>query len=504
MKKTSIIIACALAASALFVSCSKEDSFGSSNSEVILKATLNKASGPVSRAINASTGETTWKAGEKIQVTYTNNSGSTVYVKGEVSSVTGEGSAVISATLTDPKDGSTIYFKFPYSRYNGDKNINTDQVGTIEDISENFDLSEGSGKLSVSGSSAKLASSVTMTNYITIWHLTFTNSFVSFQINVPADGRTYKVTPASATDEIYVAMRGVSAKDITIFAIDDSGKLYQKVSAGKTLKETYMYNTTGVDLGTGIVLETVAAADITDAHVGYVIGTDGNAYSHVMAAEFAGAEASGVIAYVGTDPDDSYSGYNVLVLGAADLHTSNWQFNGASYSGTCSSSVTESPATAITFKNGYADTQILGSDEHQDHRHNAAQMVKYLNGSAPADSYYSSYKVDAISRPASSSPWFIPGEGQWNLMVKALVKAAGGTPADLTASAVAGFKPSAFASVFSNCGATAMTDNKYMSSTEYDNTYFWTFNGEQGRVGYNSKGTYYTYRMRACFVYKNK
>lgn len=508
MKKNLYLFASALAVSALLFSCSKVNEPGEEiHKEVILTTTLTKADNPATKAI-APDGKTSWVVGEKVQVRYTNTSSAYQFVQGEVTAVTATGGAVITATLIDPKEGENYaYFRFPYSRYSGAKDINADQVGTLADISENFDLSEGGASMTVSGGVATLPNGVVMTNYITIWHITFPSAFAGYRISV-SGGASYRVTPASATNEIYVAMRGVSSKDITVFAMDGSGNLYQKTSTGKTLEETKIYNTTISDMGSPMATSTVAPASITSAHVGYVLGVDGKAYSHMMAAEFAGTTASGIIAYVGTDPDASWTGYNVMVLQNGYMTTSNFQYvNTGKMDATaneCSSSVSAGVTSdLLNARSGYADTQTLGSSAHKDHRHNAEQMVKYLNGETPEDSYYGGWPMDAIARPTSSSPWFIPSAGQWNLMVKALVKKAGGTVDDLTSSANSNMKHTVFNSVLAGSGAEGFVDARHHSSSEYHSgsSYgYWTFVASEGRLGWSYKTN--SARMRAVFVYK--
>lgn len=504
MKKIFYLFVYAAAVSALF-SCVKGNEYKeeATHREVILTTTLTKDN---TKAI-APDGKTSWKVGEKVQVRYTNTSNNYQFAEGEVTSVTDAGGAVITATLLDPMEGNNYaYFRFPYSRYSGAKNINLDQAGTLADIGENFDLSEGGGDMVVAGGVATLPGGVTMTNYITIWHLTFAEAYAGYRVAV-SGGASYKVTPVSPTNEIYVAMRGVSSKEITIFAMDASGNLYQK-TATATLNEKTLYNTTIGDMGTALPTETVSAASITSEHVGYILGADGNAYSHVMAAEFAGTTTSGIIAYVGTNPDDSWAGYNVMVLQNGYITTSNWQYiNTGIMNATameCSSTVSGNDiSTLLTSKKGFADTQLLVSAEHKDHRHNAEQMVTYLNGAAPEDSYYSSWPADAIARPASSSPWFIPSAGQWNLMVKALVEKAGGTAVDLTSSTNSSMKASVFNPIITKAGAESVLDSRHHSSSEYHSgsSYgYWTFVGSDGRLGWNQKTS--SWRIRAVFVYK--
>lgn len=508
MKKNLYLFASALAVSALLFSCSKVNEPGEEiHKEVILTTTLTKADNPATKAI-APDGKTSWVVGEKVQVRYTNTSSAYQFVQGEVTAVTATGGAVITATLIDPKEGENYaYFRFPYSRYSGAKDINADQVGTLADISENFDLSEGGGSMTVSGGVATLPNGVAMTNYITIWHITFPSAFAGYRISV-SGGASYKVTPASATNEIYVAMRGVSSQDVTIFAMDGSGNLYQKTSTGKTLEETKIYNTTISDMGSPMATTTVAPASITSAHVGYILGVDGKAYSHMMAAEFAGTKASGIIAYVGTDPDASWTGYNVLVLQNGYMTTSNFLYVNTGLtdatSTECSSVVSAGVTSALlNAKTGYADTQTLVNAAHKDHRHNAEQLVKYLNGETPEDTFYGGWPMDAIARPTSSSPWFIPSAGQWNLIVKAFVEKAGGTAVDLTSSVNSDMKHTAFNGVLAGSGAEGFLDGRIQSSSEYHSgsAYgYWTFVPTDGRLGWNYKTS--SARMRAVFVYK--
>ena len=80
-----------------------------------------------------------------------------------------DGSAPITATLTDAKDGSTVKFVYPARLMNTvDGSLNpgamANQHGTIADISANFDAATGSGTLVTHGTTCGINGQVEMIN----------------------------------------------------------------------------------------------------------------------------------------------------------------------------------------------------------------------------------------------------------------------------------------------------------------------------------------------------
>ena len=103
------------------------------------------------------------------------------------------------------------------------------------------------------------------------------------------------ITPASATSEIFAALRDISSTNVTLTA----------VAGGKT----YVYNKSGASFTNGKyyeitvkmheVAEGAALADVTTDQIGWVVGQDGKVYSTVSKASAASTTAVAMVAYVG-------------------------------------------------------------------------------------------------------------------------------------------------------------------------------------------------------------
>lgn len=197
------------------------------------------------------TGVKTFVAGEKIAVAYenTNDEYDTVQVTLVAGAITSDGkSAVITVSMTDPKNNGNVKLIYPAAMAKADGSVNYDalyeQDGTLESISSSMDLSLYSGTLS----GTDLPANPLLTNQLAICRFTLKSlpnydaltGITGFYIS---DGtHFYMVTPASATSEpIWVAMRPVSGQSITLRAIDGTNR-FEKVVTGKSLAAGNMYH----------------------------------------------------------------------------------------------------------------------------------------------------------------------------------------------------------------------------------------------------------------------
>lgn len=197
-----------------------------------------------------------------------------------------------------------------------------------------------------------------------------------------------------------------------------------------------------------------------EQYVGKVIATDGKLYKTVAAATNAGTTASGVVAYWGVtgSVEASSSDYRGLAVSTGDVATyipwctdpSGW-FAGSTL------------AQALDARNGWERTNSFGREGSRDvedvygHHHNHA-------AAAAAYDY-------SVSRPAGSSPWFVPTMGQWNLAAQGLT----GSTGDISDTKNLSYTYSTLSTKLTAAGASGLTWAVYWSSTEVDGTNMWTF-----------------------------
>ena len=238
---------------------------------ITLTATLSPKDGTTMRALsdpNDGTIHSEWAVDEELLVSYQKTDDSYDYVKVKVSSIDGSGNAIVTLNLDDPKNGSDINFNYPYSSAAVEKDYYYDQLGTLADISQNYDLCHGDGVLNVDGGIATLAGNVTMTRNSFIWKFTFTdgssditNQITSLVID-DGGGCPYTVSP-SGLSTIYVAMTSNGAPaDISITAATGTG-IYTKTKTGVTLDNGKLYTSNAV------ALTAVAAVDLSSKTADY-------------------------------------------------------------------------------------------------------------------------------------------------------------------------------------------------------------------------------------------
>lgn len=158
--------------------------------------------------------QSAWEVEDVVGVTYTNKEGEQ-FTTGKVTAVT-EGVATISAeiegTLVNGKSFFLNYPAFDNEQYTTFTNsMLTDQIGTLEDIQDNWAYFNGSADVSDNAAPAN----INMRSRSAIWKLTFksngtdiTKDITSLQIQWEDKGKnsfTYKVTPSSQ-EAIYVSL----------------------------------------------------------------------------------------------------------------------------------------------------------------------------------------------------------------------------------------------------------------------------------------------------------
>ena len=196
---------------------------------------------------------TAWKKKEKIAVYYQKNDDTYATATAIVGEPNGDGSAPISATLEDAKDGGTVKFVYPawLANATGDDidedKLLTQQNGLLTNISNRFDAATGSGTLSVSASTAVTSDRIAMENRVCICRieLKFHNgsnlvssggntltiavgSERTYTISSPKEsmvqspGQPTQYEPFETGDIIYVAMLPVVSQRVTFLSFDGS------------------------------------------------------------------------------------------------------------------------------------------------------------------------------------------------------------------------------------------------------------------------------------------
>lgn len=206
-----------------------------------------------------------WAVGEEIWVYYNNTANEYVETMATVTAVGADGSAIISATLADPVSCNAS-FGYPFSCYtlNGGKDIFQDQLGTLEDVSSNFDIIFGAGDIVVDGTTATLPTGVEMEHETSIWRLSFTDGSSDItssitQLVVSDSGSDYVVTP-SGLSTIYVSTYPMADSDVTITATTASGE-FSVTKSGITLDPGKVYTSKSVALASTASLDPIKQAE---------------------------------------------------------------------------------------------------------------------------------------------------------------------------------------------------------------------------------------------------
>ena len=256
MKTTKYFLGLFVLAASIFTACTKEgNSVISENKEVTLVTTLAPTPGISTKTVMNETSDgtisTTWEAGDFIWVKYINTSDSEVEAKATVTSVDGSGNATISVTMTDPKDASTITFGFPYNYWHDSKDLKNGQIGTLDNIKDNYAASSGTGTLTVSGGEATLPIGVSMNSSVCIWKLSFkdgstdiTSSIKKLTIHLDISGSIdkYVITPTSQS-EIYAAINGSATPRFVRITAHTAADTYLKEKSDVTLASGIFYRT---------------------------------------------------------------------------------------------------------------------------------------------------------------------------------------------------------------------------------------------------------------------
>lgn len=266
-----------------------------------------------------------WAMGEHVALVYKKGSNSHDYVvKVADATVTAKSNktATINARLdlteNEANRNSDITLIYPYSAViaSGEgigqvrSELWANQTGTVADISQYRDLRSGSGTMTFmttpNGSSIKLGSSVTMSPQAAIWKLTLSQAIdATCPLSITdADNDVLltTVTPASETNEVYVALPSTDAKKSYKFSVTKNGFEYSKT--GKAQLEAGRYYQTSLTLAADIK----TLSQVTSEHIGRIVGDDGKVYPSVAALP-SGVTAVAMISYL----KEGYDGFGLAI-----------------------------------------------------------------------------------------------------------------------------------------------------------------------------------------------
>ena len=299
MKKQLITIAAALlTAGALTTSCNSEDNIIATSqqpSRITLTATL-APKGDIdgqTRAITTGTDEVTgkeilhvaWQQGEHIAIYYEKNDGTYATAIATVGTPNADGSAPITATLTNAK-GGTAKLVYPYTlAKNGELNTGAGsafrtQEGTIEYISQYLDAATATGTIDITGGTATFAGPVTMQNQVCICKFNFNRMNIDeaenyYHITIrekqgTSTTHTYEAPSIARASmgAVYMALLGAEGKDFKFSvqglhkssATDENAankNYYEVNSPDVTLMAGEFYRSIPVALTENIVYSTV-------------------------------------------------------------------------------------------------------------------------------------------------------------------------------------------------------------------------------------------------------
>lgn len=398
------------------------------NQAVQLEGTLGAKAGMTRSIEDDGTGnlQGTWHAGDQFAIYYPTASGNATAIA-TVSGVNGEGAAEFKATLYGPKIGKNpVKFIYPATAHDGrggiKKSVLANQEGTLDYISKQLDIETGVGTIDVEDRSprdpkATLTADITLEPQVCIYQFNLkkadgtTTSDLSATKFVATDGtNTYTVSPAAEKSEFCIAMLPAANADFTFTATTtESAKIYQ-YQCDLNPKE-----------------------NITTAHLGCVIATDGKVYKYsevegikysksftsktIESAKFYSQDLTleaaqpsvtpvAMIAYVGENTAEGTYGYKRGL--AVSMYSPGSGKNNINYPGT-----NVSWSTKTTRRNAYQATSITGPFEAESglqYRRDASRN----NDELPAFKLAASYSVDGFDNSQyGCSEWFIPSAYQW-------------------------------------------------------------------------------------------
>ena len=491
MKKNVFHTAILLLTSVMMAACSgNDDIVNNTNPEpqaptkgnvVVLSGTLGSKDSQT-RTI-ATDGKGSWEEGDQFAIYYVTEDDGHASATATVNSINANGSANFTASLESPKTGNNgVTLIYPASAHDGNGGFETDalmeQEGTLDYINANgLDIETATTTMNVEGTAATLNSDVKMQPQVCLCTLNLRDgnyqSLSTTRLEIRDGMHTYTIIPKEgATTSFTVAL--LPTKNVSI-----------SFTATTTKETTIRTKRDGVTL-----------ANCTADNVGDVFDEDGNIYENswgpgaiyyqdfssrtLYAGRFYSSyvtfhnqlstiAALGMIAYVGdhgtvddssTDPQTGFHGLAIAMNDFGGFSGYPWcSIKTADCTDDVNDNVTDA-ATACNTKNGINMTAYLvnhsGSNSHT---HSAAIAAHSTSG-----------------HPSTTSDWFLPSVGQWQLIVWGVVSKATGQPytTPITTELSSFDVIDNFNSILTQAGASAFPSSGcHWLSTEYSNGKAW-------------------------------
>jgi len=257
-----------------------------------------------------------WKEGDQIFIARSSPLGTAGRVT--VGKPNDDGSAPLSGNISGD-DGNDIDAYYPASAYD-DWGIFTDkykaQDGTLSGIQDNLDYRKGTGKISVIGGKATLATALQMESQIAIWKLTLQNT----------SGANLNATKVTIKDgsNIIAATKDISATSEVHMAVPftTSPTTFNNLTIEATVgSDTYAFSKTGLNLTAGKYYQSTVKmartlAGATTSDYGKVVCAAGHLHDAKTAVP-TGCTAVGILGKVTT------TGHG-LILALKDATSQNW------------------------------------------------------------------------------------------------------------------------------------------------------------------------------------
>lgn len=385
------------------------------NGTVVTKVTVSLDEHASTRALTEA-GVKTFEAGDKIAVIYKNKAGVTVKAESDPLQATNlhdaKKTASFSVTLTNPKASTPVRYIYPASMAADDVSATTPdndatikwtnlatQDGQLVTLGSNLDLAVFDGTMTAQGN---LPEPAPLENQLTVGAFTIKNSGGTDITNTItkltiADGtNTYTVSRTAADGPIYVAMKPVDNKTVTVSVTSNNNKYSDKSVSVTELAKNKIYPI-NVSLTARYPLA-VTSTSVSSEDLGSVIGADGNIYLNAAAAAAASPATTAVamITYVGSATGETSFTYG-LALALSDANDGYFYWK------------TEQSDAGHTKQ---TDRDIFTSEsglQYNDATHNTDTYPAFKAAMAN----------NGTTKPTNCSDWFLPTAYQWNQMIDA-------------------------------------------------------------------------------------
>lgn len=452
---------------------------------VVTKVTVSLDEHASTRALTEA-GVKTFATGDKIAVIYKNTAGETVKAESAALNsfdILSSNSAKFSVTLTNPQASTPVRYIYPAAMAVAP--IATDaaiddastidytklatQDGTLTKLGSDFDLAVFDGTMTAQA----VLPAATLENPLTIGKFTIKNSGGTDITNTItkltiADGtNTYTVSRTAADGPIYVAMKPMDNKTVTVSVTSNNNKYSDKSVSVTELAKNKIYPI-NVSLTARYPLA-VTAASVSSDDIGSVIGANGKIYLNATAAAAASPATTAVamITYVGAagTADASSTSYKGLALALSDANSGYFYWK------------TEQSDAGHTWQ---SDRDNFTSESG----------LQYNNAAHNTDTY-PAFKAamanNGTTKPTNCSDWFLPTAYQWNQMIDACKNVLG------TKNSYKDLRDG-----FNSVGGTNMV-GEYWSSTEDGTNTAWSYRFNLGYWASEPKTFYCIVRSALAF-----